>query len=379
MKHPYRIFIKGLLMVAIMMEAGLSTITSSVTAASATTPKGDALYEMFTITRAELYPDTITVAINEIVPYFHQQPVSINNTIMVPMRTIFEKLGATITFDQKTQLVTAVKNNTVIKLTINNKIAYVNGKATSLAVKAQTINNTTMVPLRFVSEALGARVNWYPDILTASITGEAVEGGKPSYTYSYGNHNYGSAGFSQYVEVMKIIAAAKETYPQMKFDDGGDAESSYKAYLNGDRASNYEDRTLEARWLRFAEQDLGALVGNGVSAEEIEKAYKVGRIARKLLRGISNPGDASPRSAYDALVKRVSDCDSDANVLSAVFDSFGYNTAIIARIGHADMVVQIAGKWYTVFGGSSFNEISVTDLLSRNLYVYTNPTTGSFK
>ncbi|ASA26613.1 hypothetical protein B9T62_35820 [Paenibacillus donghaensis] len=296
---------------------------------------------------------------------------------MVPMRAIFEKLGATITFNQQTQLITAVKDGTTIKLTIGSKTAYVNGKAVPLTVKAQTIKNTTMVPLRFVSEALGATVNWYPETMTIVISGRGAVVTPPSYSFTYGNHGYGSANFSQYVEVMKYISAAKQTYPLMKLDGGGRYEALYKAYLNGDRATNYAEGTLESRGLTQAENDMGALIDNGVSVAKAEEAYKVGYIAAILLKGISNPGDGTPSSAYDALVAKKSDCDADANVSSAVFDSFGYNTAILASKNHADMVVQIEGKWYTLAAGS-FEELSVTDLSARGLYVYTQPTTGSY-
>lgn len=317
------------------------------------------------------------VEIDGVTQPFGQPPVSINNTTMVPMRSIFEALGAMIKFDQKTQLITATKEDTTIKLTVGSKVAYVNSEAVNLAVKAQTINNSTMVPLRFVAEALGATVSWYPETLTIVISGEGAITVQPSIGYTYGNHGYGSANYSQYLEVMKYIMAAKQTYGMVHFDGGGRYEALYQAYLNGDRASNYAEGTLESRGLTQAENSMGALINNGVSAAKAEEAYKVGRIASILVEGVSNPGDGTPSSAYDALVAKKSDCDSDANVFSAVFDSFGYNTAIVASKTHADMIVQISGKWYTYAAGQ-FDELSVSNLSASGLYVYTQPTTGSF-
>lgn len=328
------------------------------------------------VAKSTLSQDYI-VEIDGVIQSFTQPPVSMYNTTMVPMRAIFEKLGASIKFDAKTQLITATKQNITIKHIIGTNIATVNGLMVILEVKSQTINNTTMIPLRFVAEALGATVGWNPTKLTVSISSNEAAIILPGAGYAYGFHNYGSDNFQQYTAVMQIIGSAKETYPLMKFDGGGRYEKFYNDYLNGDRASNYAEGTLESRGLTQAEDAMGALINNGVSVSKTEEAYKIARIGALLLKGISNPGDGSPSSAYDALVVKKSDCDSDANVLSAVFDSFGYNTAIIASKNHADMVVQIDGKWYTYAAGS-FEELSVTNLSARGLYVYTQPTTGSF-
>lgn len=319
------------------------------------------------------------VEIDGVIQSFTQPPVSMYNTTMVPMRSIFEKLGANIKFDAKTQLITATKQNITIKHTVGTDIATVNGMMVILNVKSLTINNTTMIPLRFVAEAFGATVGFNSTTLTVTISGDeaAIILPRAGAGYAYGFHDYGSDNFQQYTAVMQIIGAAKETYPLMKLDGGGRYEAMYKAYLTGDRASKYAEDTLESHGLTQAENDLSALIDNGVSASKAEEAYKIGRIAAILVKGLYDPRDGTPSSAYDALVLKKSDCDSDANVFSAVFDSFGYNTAIIARTDHADMVVQIEGKWYTVVAGS-FEELPVTNLAANNLYVYTQPTTGSF-
>ncbi|UJF36570.1 copper amine oxidase N-terminal domain-containing protein [Paenibacillus hexagrammi] len=101
---------------------------------------------------------------------FTQPALIISGSTLVPMRAIFEKLGADITWDNPTKTVTAIKGTTTIKLKINELVAYVDGKKVNLATKPQLINGNTMVPLRFVSESLGAVVEWEPNTLTAVIT-----------------------------------------------------------------------------------------------------------------------------------------------------------------------------------------------------------------
>nr|WP_281363438.1 copper amine oxidase N-terminal domain-containing protein [Paenibacillus lemnae] len=89
---------------------------------------------------------------------------------MLPMRVIFQKLGAKVTWNQKTQTVTAVRDNSTIVLKINAKTATINGKFTALDVPAKNLKGTTMVPVRFVSEALGEKIGWNSRTQTVTVT-----------------------------------------------------------------------------------------------------------------------------------------------------------------------------------------------------------------
>lgn len=94
----------------------------------------------------------------------------VNSRTMVPLRAIFEAMGATIEWDAATFTVTAKKGTKVIKLTVGAPTASVDGKEVVLAMPAVLINSRTFVPLRFVSDALGANVSWDPPTWTAQIT-----------------------------------------------------------------------------------------------------------------------------------------------------------------------------------------------------------------
>lgn len=92
---------------------------------------------------------------------YNKPPVKINSRVLVPMRAVFEAFGAKVDWDEATQTVTATKDGDVIQLTIGSRIAYKNGEKITMDVPAILHNNeTTMVPIRFVSEALGAKVSW---------------------------------------------------------------------------------------------------------------------------------------------------------------------------------------------------------------------------
>ncbi|UZN01429.1 copper amine oxidase N-terminal domain-containing protein (plasmid) [Lysinibacillus sp. MHQ-1] len=93
----------------------------------------------------------------------------IENRTLVPLRSIFEELGATVIWNQNTKTISATKDTTNISLKLGTKTAVINGQAVSIDVPAQIRNGTTLVPLRFISEALGANVKWDNKTLTATI------------------------------------------------------------------------------------------------------------------------------------------------------------------------------------------------------------------
>ena len=101
---------------------------------------------------------------------FNEAPYMANGTTMVPMRVIFEALKAEVNYDAATQKITAIKGDTVIELVLGQKSAKKNGQTISLDVAATTRNGNTMVPLRFVAEALNAKVDWDNASQTVSIT-----------------------------------------------------------------------------------------------------------------------------------------------------------------------------------------------------------------
>jgi phosphate transport system substrate-binding protein len=87
-------------------------------------------------------------------------PAMDNNRVLVPMRAIFEAIGAKVDWDNTASTVSAVKDGKKIYLTIGQKLASVSGEIVALDVPAKLVNGRTLVPIRFVSESLGARVDW---------------------------------------------------------------------------------------------------------------------------------------------------------------------------------------------------------------------------
>ena len=91
---------------------------------------------------------------------FDVPPTIIQGRVLVPLRGIFEQLGATVDYDARTQHIVAIRGGQTVELTVGSRQARVNNTSSLLDVPAFTINGRTMVPLRFISESLGAGVQW---------------------------------------------------------------------------------------------------------------------------------------------------------------------------------------------------------------------------
>lgn len=97
-------------------------------------------------------------------------------TTLVPLRVITEAFGASVKWDGETQSVQLTYPEMIISLQIGNNVANVNGEEVTLPV-APTLegNGVTMVPLRFVSEAFGATVNYDGETGRITVVREAEE------------------------------------------------------------------------------------------------------------------------------------------------------------------------------------------------------------
>ncbi len=120
-------------------------------------------------------------------------PVQMNGRTLVPLRDIFEALGARVDWNPAAQTILATQGTTQIGLAINNPMASVNGKTVMLDQAATLINGRTFVPLRFVAEATGAQVNWngamqQVSIVTAPLAAPAIPVAvNPNTLPNYGN------------------------------------------------------------------------------------------------------------------------------------------------------------------------------------------------
>ena len=106
------------------------------------------------------------------------EPMVYRGRVMVPMRGIFEALGATLTYDPTTRTVQAQRGNEAVELTFGSKIAKKNGAEILLDTPPSIIKNVTYVPMRFIAESLGAKLAYdKANMKLEIVTSPAPKGG----------------------------------------------------------------------------------------------------------------------------------------------------------------------------------------------------------
>lgn len=108
--------------------------------------------------------------VNDRLHTLEQPPVIQNGRTLVPLRFIGEALGASIEWDPGSRTVTYTTPDTKILLTIDSTTAYVNGTPVEIEVAPTLSNGRTLVPARFVSEAMGFRTDWLSHTRQVVIT-----------------------------------------------------------------------------------------------------------------------------------------------------------------------------------------------------------------
>jgi inhibitor of cysteine peptidase len=86
--------------------------------------------------------------------------VIIDSRTLVPLRGVFEHLGATVDWNKETNQVIVKNDNNEVLLEVGNLYVMVNGELKDLDVPSMLVDSRTLVPVRFVTEALGHKVEW---------------------------------------------------------------------------------------------------------------------------------------------------------------------------------------------------------------------------
>ncbi|MEW6182130.1 MAG: stalk domain-containing protein [Bacillota bacterium] len=116
-----------------------------------------------------------SVVVDDMTLILDQPPVIEQGRVLVPLRAVATALGAETQWDGAARTVTITKAQTTVAVTIGITAAYTGGTRVELDVPPKIVNGRTLVPFRFVSEALGADVNWDGDTQTVTVTGGGLE------------------------------------------------------------------------------------------------------------------------------------------------------------------------------------------------------------
>ncbi|MBV9334213.1 MAG: copper amine oxidase N-terminal domain-containing protein, partial [Candidatus Eremiobacteraeota bacterium] len=84
-------------------------------------------------------------------------------TILIPLRSMFEQMGATVAWDAGSQTATVSKPGAEVKVTVGKPEVIINGESRPLDVPPMIYQGAVLVPVRVISEGMGAYVQWVPD------------------------------------------------------------------------------------------------------------------------------------------------------------------------------------------------------------------------
>lgn len=132
----------------------------------------------FLLVETKSHADTqsANIIINGQEKIFETEPMIVNGRLLVPLRGIFEDLGAKVSWKQDSQAVKIIKDEVVVELKLGERVARKNQTEIEMDVSPVLNNNRTYVPLRFITQAFGASVTWSSETKTATIFYNESEG-----------------------------------------------------------------------------------------------------------------------------------------------------------------------------------------------------------
>jgi hypothetical protein len=85
------------------------------------------------------------------------------NEILVPLRSMFEQMGATVSYDPASKTADVSKPGSDVKVTVGKPEVVINGESRPLDVPPEIYKGAIVVPVRVISEGMGAYVQWVPE------------------------------------------------------------------------------------------------------------------------------------------------------------------------------------------------------------------------
>ena len=200
-----------------------------------------AMLVMSCVAMAEERP--ITVLVDGEIIEFDAQPKMVNDRVMVPMRAIFEKLGAEVLWDPLFERVIVNYNESdQLVMHINEQMVFKNGGLVYVDTPPFISESRTYVPLRFISETLGQSVEWSEATYSVYIVPE-----------------HKGMEFIPFGEFLTIPCpySVNRNYGLVEYDNSTDVVKTTFS-LNGENASDFERYSLDwqmAFWICFSRRN----------------------------------------------------------------------------------------------------------------------------
>lgn len=172
-------------------------------------------------------------------------PVVVNSRVLVPIRVVSEGLGAQVSWDNPSQTVTVKKGSVTLKMVANKTTYTKNGVNKTMDVPVKVIKNRTLVPIRVVSEDLGAGVQWDKGNVYVQSGGELIikvnqlgAGGYLNLRQGPGT-NYPIVGKVNSGDYLSVITRSGDWYKiQTKNGDDAYVSKNYVTVYSGGTSNN---------------------------------------------------------------------------------------------------------------------------------------------
>jgi len=283
--------------------------------------------------------DDVTVTLDGAVLSFDVPPQIVNGRTLVPMRGIFEALGATVNWDGDRQTIVATKDDTTVIMQIGNPIMMVGERQVALDVPPQIIDDRTMVPARAAADAFDLNVIWDADsrmVIIDSIPMYVPPSPTPA-SNGYVPGTLTADGYASEYLNLRLPLSDGYTY-QSTSDNASDADKIFKCRSTDLDVSN-DDYTVSLQiWV------------GGTGTTETDTDDMLGIINDMMLNSTEDPKPSGGTSDYDPNkpAPTATIAGETYETLSMVFGDVIYYTANIVfyvRLNNDGNFVVIVGDY----------------------------------
>lgn len=275
------------------------------------------------------------------------EPKVVNARIMLPVRVVFESLGATVTYDAATSTAIAEKDGTVVKVTVGSDIMIVGDKTEKLDAPAFAANNRIYVPLRACAQAFGYQVDWFQGTYTAKIRKEVSLVSKIDYGDSYYEKYYYDAKGNQIRaedSEGQWIESAYDNNENVMLIKSSDAGYNVSYVYDANGALEYE--TNGEDWVKYTNDTNGNCIKSETSygyVVEYEYDDRGNVITKK-------SGDTVIRYEYDSYCREVKVINEDY-----------WKTTTYNEFGKVVKIEDSSGSWQAYTYDEKGNEVYAED------------------
>lgn len=230
------------------------------------------------------------------------EPLVVNDITYVPLRKVFEAIGAYVDWNGETNTIYATKRFNYLSLTLGDNFFYINGDQKELSQPIIAENGRTFVPLRVLSEAMGAKVKWNPD------------NGAIGITTNFGAYKVSDVYETYYHTVYDgtVVLTGRISYPELVSDSDGAKwfNDKMREYAVSKKEKVLSEMSLNAEYAYIQARDGGYEFNPHMAELNFDIKYNKDGIvsvvfAESNFAGGMHPDYVMSSVAYDILSKKL--------------------------------------------------------------------------